>query len=197
MTIKEEKILIRKCIAGNSKAQKKLYDTFAYDMFKVCRSYALDYDTANDYLQEGFMKVFQNLHKYEATGNLGGWMRRLMINNCVDAIRKDFWSKHKVSFEEYLTHDEFVTENTSMKSVNTDSFFEVLNELPPGYKMVLNLYYIEEYKHTEIAETLGISVGTSKSQLHKAKSYLKDILLRNMTLEEIEIYVGQLAKEVV
>jgi len=81
LTRTEEKILIKRCIKGKADAHKRLYDLYARDMFIVCRSYAPDYDSANDFLQEGFLKVFQNLHQYESSGSLGGWMRRIMVNN--------------------------------------------------------------------------------------------------------------------
>lgn len=167
-------------------------------MFKICRLYAPDYDTANDFLQEGFIKIFNNLHKYKPTGSLGGWMRQVIVNNSIDLLRRDHWSNRHEQFEDWhVKHMEIVYENAFEKELNSNSFFMFLDQLPLGYKTVLNLFYIEDYTHKEIAEKLGITEGTSKSQVSKAKAYLKSILLDSLTFEEIKDYVGGLAKEVV
>jgi RNA polymerase sigma-70 factor (ECF subfamily) len=194
----EQKQLLRKCISGKREAHKKLYDTFAEDMFKVCCMYAPDADTANDFLQEGFLKVFQNLHKYKPSGSLGGWIRRVMVHNCIDLIRRDHWTRVMIPFEDSpaITEPSFV-ENDFERNLNSRSFFDIVRELPLGYRTVLNLFYMEEYTHKEIAQKLEITEGTSKSQLAKAKNYLRQKVLKSLTTEEIEFYVGRLVKEVV
>ena len=198
MTKLEQRQLIRRCISGKRDAHKKLYDTFAEDMFKVCCMYAPDADKANDFLQEGFLKVFQNLHKYKPSGSLGGWIRRVIVHSCIDLIRRDHWSKVTISFEDSISIIEpSITESDFEKDLNSQSFFDIVRELPLGYRTVLNLFYMEEYTHKEIAEKLGVKEGTSKSQLAKAKSHLKKQVLKSLTLEEIEFYVGRLVKEVV
>ncbi len=167
-------------------------------MFRVCRAYAPNYDVANDFLQEGFLKVFQNLHKYDKKRSLGGWMRRVMINNSIDMLRRDHWDKIVVTLsEEYDQGRPVRMENDFERRLNSSSFFEVLDKLPLGYKTILNLHYLEGLTHKDIADKLGITEGSSKSQLSKAKKYLKGTLLKEMSINEIEEYVGQLAKEVV
>ena len=198
MTGSQEKKLVRNCIAGKKDAFKKLYDHFSEDMYKVCLMYAPDADCANDFLQEGFMKVFQNLHKYRTPGSLGGWMRRVIVNNCIDLIRRDHWPKNMASIDHFTSNEEYtVLENEFERELNSESFFDILQHLPIGYRTILNLYYLEEYKHKEISEQMGISVGTSKSQLWKAKNYLKKTLQDSLSAEELEFYVGKLDKKVV
>ena len=197
MNSKEDKILIKGCILGEPLAQRQLYDRYANEMFKICRSYAPDYDTAHDFLQEGFIKVFEKIHSYSFKGRIGGWIRRVMIYNCIDMIRKDHYNKHKVSLDFSYSHNEPTIEDSGQLQINTDSFFKILEDLPVGYRTVLNLYYCENYTHKEIANTLSITEGTSKSQLYKAKNYLEKILIRQMSHKEIEFYVGRLVKKMV
>lgn len=194
----EEKKLIRNCLAGKKRAFKTLYDMYSNDMYKVCLMYAPDTDCANDFLQEGFMKVFQNLHKYKAPGSLGGWMRRVIVNNCIDMLRKDHWPRNMSSLENFSSEEQpTFTENQFETDLNSESFFQILSQLPIGYRTILNLYYIEGYKHREISEQLEITVGTSKSQLSKAKNYLKKTLQESLSEQELEFYVGSLDKKVV
>lgn len=198
MDSQEQKRLIKRCLSGKRDAQKELYERYSQSLFKVCCMYAPDDDSANDFLQEGFLKIFQNLHKYKPTGSLGGWMRRVMVNSCIDAIRRDHWTKLTVSFDENVREQTIeMDESQFEKDLNSSSFFDLIKELPIGYRTILNLYYLEEYTHADISEKLGIAVGTSKSQLSKAKRYLRELLLRSLTMEEIELYVGRLVKQVV
>jgi RNA polymerase sigma factor (sigma-70 family) len=189
--------MVKGCLRGNSSSQKKLYDHFSGDMFKVCLMYAKDYDQANDLLQEGFIRVFQNLHKYDSHGRLGGWIRRVIVNICIDHYRSDKWSRNRTGLE-YSTEiavelsDEFNPE----KIYERDDFLSIIKGLPDGYSTILNLYFLEDMRHGEIAEKLGISVGTSKSQLFKAKKYLKKLLVENFSQEQLKLYEG-FSREVV
>ena len=190
--------LVRRCLNGKKAAYQQLYELHENDMFKVCRMYAPDYDSANDFLQEGFMKVFQNLHKFEPSGSVGGWMRRVMVNNSIDMLRRDHWSKLTVYLEDgYEVLEEETIEIDLDNHFHAFSFFQFIERLPVGYRTIMNLYFLEELSHAEIAEKLGISVGTSKSQLSRAKRQLRATLLANFTVEELEDYVGKLAREVV
>lgn len=184
-------------MAGKSSAQKELYDLFSKDMFRVCLIYSCDYDTANDLLQEGFLKVFQNLHKYKDSGSLGGWIRAVITNNCIDHYRANKWDKKKLTIDEdYKMESLLVTFDEVESRFENADFLSIIKDLPEGYRVVLSLYFLEGYKHHEIAEKLGISEGTSKSQLFKAKKYLKKILLRTLPEEELKKY-GGLDKKVV
>lgn len=190
LTTTEEIRLVKACIKGKPEAQKKLYDIHANDLFKVCLMYASDHDMASDFLQEGFLKIFQNIHKYDRKGALGGWMRRVMVNTCIDAYRSDKWSKKRERFREGSEYEEIRVDFDPNKIYERDDFLSITSQLPEGYKVVMNLYFLEDFSHKDIAEKLGISEGTSKSQLAKGKKYLKEILLKTRSKEEIEVYGG-------
>jgi RNA polymerase sigma-70 factor (ECF subfamily) len=193
----EQGLMIKGCLMGISSAQKKLYDRYSGEMFKVCLMYAHDYDQASDLLQEGFLKVFQNLHKYESHGRLGGWIRRLVVNVCIDHYRSDKWVKNRQGLDELGDHKLEIADTFDPgKIYERDDFLRVIKGLPEGYSVILNLYFLEDMGHAEIAGKLGITVGTSKSQLFKAKRYLKKLLVNNLSKEEIEVYEGR-AKKVV
>jgi RNA polymerase sigma factor (sigma-70 family) len=193
----QERLLIRNCILGKPSSQKKLYDIYSDEMFKVCISYAADYDSANDLLQEGFLKVFQNIHKYKQVGSFGGWIRTVIVHTCIDEYRKDKWNRNKQELNANNNHaSKLFSINEVESKFEKDDFLKIINELPDGYKVVLNLYFLENYTHKEIAEKLGINEGTSKSQLFKAKRYLKELLINTLSEEELEQY-GGLAKNVV
>ncbi len=195
MTEREQKILLKDCRKGKPAAQKELYDLYASDMFKVCLMYSTDYDGANDLLQEGFLKVFQKVHlfKFKEQSSLGGWIRTVIVHNCVDHYRSDNWSKNKLELTEIETekaqhrHQEEQEEETIY---DRDEFLKIIALLPDGYALVLNLFYLEGYTHKEIASKLEITEGTSKSQLFKAKKYLRKLLLENLGDDEIDRYEG-------
>jgi len=154
---------------NNRHAQQKIYSKHAPKMLSICRQYVKDVQQAEDIMITAFMKVFTNLKNFEHKGSFEGWIRRIMVNECISFIRV----QKKVSFLE----DEFYVEDTFN---NIDSHFSVediqtlIDGLPDGYKMVFNLYAIEGFKHQEIAKMLGINEGTSKSQLSHARKMLKD-----------------------
>lgn len=183
--------LVSRCLKGDAPSQKALYDLFSDDMFKVCLMYAADYDAANDLLQEGFLKVFQKLNKYKPSGSLGGWVRTVITNTCIDQYRSNKWEKHKKLLDNDFEMDALlVSFNEVENRFKEADFLTIIKDLPEGYRMVLNLYFLEGYKHQEIAEKLSISIGTSKSQLFKAKKYLKEILEQKLSKEEISKYEG-------
>ena len=146
---------------------------FASKMFGVCLTYTKDKDLAQDILHDGFFKVFKKFDKYNSSWAVSAWIRRIIVNTAIDHFRK----ANKISsvdFQEspYLAgHFNDVSETSK-----TADLAEIINMLPQGAKTVFNLYTIEGYKHREIADMLAISVGTSKSQLFKAKSVLKELV---------------------
>lgn len=164
----EEKELINQASENNRHAQQRLYSTFSPKMLSVCRQYIKDLHQAEDIMITAFMKVFANLKKFEHKGSFEGWIRRIMINECISFIRV----QKKIKYIE----DESYFEETHS---NTDSQFNVediqflIDSLPDGYRMVFNLYAIEGFKHQEIAKMLGINEGTSKSQLSHARKMLQ------------------------
>lgn len=153
--------------------QQALYDRYAPKMYGVCLRYAKNNFDADDILQNGFVKVFQNLHKFRKEGSFEGWIRRIVINTCIEFYRKkvkryDITEVHENTIED---HDLNV-----LDTMAENDLLEIINGIAQGYKTIFNLYVVDGYSHKEIAEKLGISEGTSKSQLARAKGALKKLL---------------------
>ena len=161
------------CYDGNRKHQEALYNMFSSKMFGVCLTYTKDRALAQDILHDGFFKVFKKFEQYNASWSLNAWIRRIIVNTAIDHFRKTNRVSN-VDFQEsiYLAGSYDETSEISKSSDLSD----IINMLPKGAKTIFNLYTIEGYKHKEIAEMLNISVGTSKSQLTKAKSVLRKLV---------------------
>jgi len=174
----EEKELIELAVENNRHAQHKIYSKFSPKMLSVCRQYMKDLHQAEDIMITAFMKVFANLNKFKHEGSFEGWIRRIMINECISYIRVQ--KKVKFIEDENYFEESF---NNIESQFSVDDIQSLIDSLPDGYKMVFNLYAIEGYKHQEIAELLGISEGTSKSQLSHARKVLQDNInkLKNYT----------------
>ncbi|MGH2648039.1 MAG: RNA polymerase sigma factor [Ginsengibacter sp.] len=171
--IPSETDLINGCIDGNHKMQELLYKKFSSKMYGVCLRYSGNVDDATDLLQEGFIKVFKNLQKFRGDGSFEGWMRRIFVNTSIEHFRK------KVKLYNVTEVQENTIEETDLNILDTLAAKDIIllvNELSPGYKTVFNMHVIEGYSHKEIADLLGISEGTSKSQLARAKGVLKKSL---------------------
>lgn len=174
--------LIKGCVRGSRKAQEGIYKRLYGTMMAVCMRYAKDPDQAHDTLQEGFMKVFANIGKYNFEGSFEGWVRRIMVNTAIDAFRKkrtDFLLLGEdQSIEDYKDVAEEEEEESEFE-FSASQVIEAMQELTPAYRTIFNLYLFENLTHVEIAERLGISVGTSKSNFAKAKRNLRNILLND------------------
>jgi RNA polymerase sigma-70 factor (ECF subfamily) len=174
----ELRSIIEGCLRNEHKSQYQLYQMFYSSMTSVCLRYCKDREEANDMVQEGFIKVFKNLTRYEFKGSFEGWMRRIFVNNAIDNIRRK--KKDHLLLGEDEKMDAFA--EFDRDPMNTEEeldpklVMEAIQKLTPAYKAVFSLYVIEEYSHKEIAEMLGISVGTSKSNLAKAKQNLRKFL---------------------
>lgn len=156
----------------NALAQKELFDQSSRKMLSVCRSYVTDFHHAEDCMLKGFVKVFRNIDSYKSEGSFEGWVRRIMVNECLDFIKLR---------KSMVYVDEFESEQEEGDWEENDWGFdaqEVLDQLPDSYRMVFNLFVLEEYSHKEIAELLSISESNSKSQLLRAKNKLKEIVLQ-------------------
>ena len=164
----EEKELIKLAVESNRHAQHQIYSKFSPRMLSVCRQYIKDLHQAEDVMIIAFMKVFTNLKKFKHEGSFEGWIRRIMINECISYIRV----QKKVMFieDENYFEESF---NTIESQFSVEDLQFLIDRLPDGYKMVFNLYAIEGYKHQEIATLLGINEGTSKSQLSHARKMLQ------------------------
>lgn len=152
-----------------------LYDRYSRLLFGVCMRYASDRAEAEDILQESFLKIYFSIRDYSGTGSFTGWMRKIVVNTAITHYHRNLKHKHYVEIEDYVSVETGVS-SFEEDFFTSDELFKVLNELPPGYRMVFNLYAIEGYKHKEIAEMLGIDINTSKSQYSRAKAALREKL---------------------
>ena len=166
--------IIAASIKGDEQAQRYLYEKFKVARFGICLRYARDRSEAEDILQEGFIKIFKDLKQYNGKGSLGGWMRRVMVNAALQYLRK--WKREflHVNVEENQANLEAPA--IVYSKLGADELTLLIQRLPLGYRTIFNLYVVEGYPHKEIAEKLGISENTSKTQLRKAKAALRAML---------------------
>ena len=167
--------LIQECLKGNRLAQKTLYETYSKTMYGVCLRYSSNADEAKDILQDGFVKVFTKMEQFSFAGSFEGWMKRIFVNTALEFYRvnKIHMYHSDVDAAYNQAHNDFTVERMSQKEI-----LLAMNNLPPGYRAVLNLFIVEGYGHAEIGEMLGISEGTSKSQLSRARVQLQEALER-------------------
>lgn len=173
-TIFTEDELINGCIVGDREAQKMLYHRYAPKMFSVCLRYAKDYHSAEDVLQEGFIKVFKYISKFRREGSFEGWMRRIFINTSIEHLRKAVTLYPIVDSEDKPID---IIDESLFDDLDHQDLLNMIQSLSPGYRTVFNLYVIEGYSHQEIANLLDINEGTSKSQLARARTLLQKKIL--------------------
>jgi RNA polymerase sigma-70 factor (ECF subfamily) len=164
----EETKIIKLAVENNRQAQQQIYSRFSPKMLSVCRQYVKDIQLAEDVMITAFMKVFTNLKNFEHKGSFEGWIRRIMVNECISYLRVQ--KKVKFAEDEFFVEESF---NEIDSQFTVEQIQYLIDALPDGYKMVFNLYAIEGYKHNEIAKMLGINEGTSKSQLSHARKMLQ------------------------
>lgn len=173
----DDATLIIECVNGNPRAQRLLFDKFARKMFSVCLRYAKNEEQAEDVLQDGFVKVFGKLKDFKSEGSLEGWIRRIMVNTALDQIRKNNKQLGDTNIDDVgykIENNDFIVEN-----MMADDLMKMVQAMPDGYKVVFNMFAIEGYSHSEIADTIGISENTSKSQYSRARAYLRERLEKN------------------
>ena len=168
--LEDLKEIIESCVAGNERAQAKLYELFAPKMFGVCLRYATDSAEAEDNLQEGFIKVFKYIEKFRHEGSFEGWMRRIMVNVSLEKYRKQHYMYPVEDIEIYEGN---VFANDILAEISVQELIALIQELPPRYRMVFNLYVMEGMSHREIGKEMNISEGTSKSNLARARDILQ------------------------
>ena len=172
-----EEQLIEQCRKGKQAAQEELYDRFSAAMLSVCTRYSGNRTEAEDLLQEGFIKIFKNIYDFKAKneGSLAAWIKRIMVNTALSFLR----DKKRFSFIEDIDkvpikdQEDISFDENEIVTPSSQELMKMISELPDGYKLVFNLYVIEDYGHKEIASMLGITEGTSKSQLSKARAFLQ------------------------
>ena len=155
---------------GESRAHKVLYERFSGKMLAVCIRYCANRDDAEEVMLDGFMRVFEKIHQFREDGSFEGWIRRVMVTESLMFLRKNKQWRQEIPIEEIQVEPDYAWADTSL---NENDLLRVINQLPDGYRTVFNLYAIEGYSHAEIADTLGISEGTSKSQLSRARLLLQ------------------------
>ncbi len=171
--------IIQGCLHNKQASQEALFKFFFSKMLTVCLRYTSDRDTAQELLQDAFIKVFDKLKKYENTGSFEGWVKRIVVNTCIDYYRKAkrdplFLSEEAVIKDTGESFEDFDQED--IQELNTSIIMKEIANLSPAYRTVFNLFVIENYSHKEIAEMLGVTEGTSKSNLAKAKMNLQKAL---------------------
>ena len=169
--MEELQSLIQQCIKGDRHSQNELYKMFSQKMFIICLRYSPNRQEAEDNLQEGFIKTFEFLSQYKFNGSFEGWMRKIMVNCCLQKYRAKK-NLHAVVDIETTSLHEIGTEDI-ISQIGTKELMRMVQKLLNGYRMVFNLYVFEGMKHREIAQELGISEGTSKSNLFDARTILQ------------------------
>lgn len=170
----DDKTLINECLKGNSVAQKKLFDKYAPKMMYVCLRYCREQEDAEDALQEAFIKMFASLERYQFEGSFEGWLRRIVVNCCLDFLRRVKKLQADVSVDDYAY--KIATPSLASDQIQAEDLLKLIHALPKGYQTVFNLFAIEGYSHKEIADLLGITEETSKSQYFRARAFLRNSL---------------------
>lgn len=172
--------MVKACLRGKRRAQEELYQRFSVMVFRTCLRYSIDEDEANDLLQETFIKAFSKLNHFKGEGALGGWLRRVAVNICLEKIRKkNAVRKLEIVYEE--EDAQFSGSDEIFHNMDLEVLLAKIQALPVGFRTVFNLYAVDGYTHVQIAQELNISEGTSKSQYSRAR-----VLLMKMIREEEE-----------
>ncbi len=176
-----EEAIIKGCLLNNTVAQKELYTKYSPKMLAVCYRFAHNREDAEDMLQEGFIKVFSQIHTFRNQGAFEGWVRRIIVHTCINNLKKNKKFNDSVDLIHATTIQ--VREESVPSIVQAKQVVECIRILPLGYRTVLNLYAIEGYSHREIGEMLDIEESTSRSQFTRAKQMLEDILVKRKILQ--------------
>ncbi|GAB1308317.1 RNA polymerase sigma factor [Urechidicola sp. KH5] len=161
--------LIKKCAENNRDAQAEIYQLFASKLFALCLKYSKNYQEAQDNLQDGFVTAFQKIHLYKNKGSFEGWLKRIIINTALQKYR----NKPMLSLVHEVQQAPEIAINFEENEWSIDELLCLIQDLPERYRLVFNLYVLDGYTHKEIAEILTISIGTSKSNLSRARDILK------------------------
>ncbi|RMD68877.1 MAG: RNA polymerase sigma factor [Bacteroidetes bacterium] len=174
--------LIEACKTGDRKAQRQLFERYKDKMFALCLRYAPSRPDAEDMLQEGFVKVFRDLPAYRGEGSLEGWIRKIMTRTAIDWLKRNRRQQMRMEdVDDHLWHLADSAGEVDEAGPPARTLIRLMQQLPDGFRAVLNLHVIEGYSHPEIADILGISVGTSKSQLSRAKAALRQMWEKSLT----------------
>jgi len=173
----EERELIEKCKNGNRAAQCGLYGKYSAMLFGICLRYSRNRETAEDILQETFLKIFSSIQNYEGTGSFEGWMRRIAVNTAITCYHQNLKHHNMEDVDDYAQTIASQEPNFDSLEFTHEELLNVVNSLPDGYRMVFNMFAVEGFKHREIAEMLGIDINTSKTQFMRARN----LVMRRLT----------------
>ena len=162
--------IIKGCISGKNEFQEKLYKLYSRKLFGVCLHYSKDYTEAEDILQEGFIKIFTNISKYKHKGSFEGWMRKIMVNTALENYRKQ---KLLYPVSDVYEYADKIDYDDIINNITAKDLLKLIQELSPKYRTVFSLYAIDGYSHKEISKMTGTSIGTSKSNLSRARVILQ------------------------
>jgi len=177
-----EEAIFQGCLKNQAAAQKELYNRYSPKMLAVCYRFAHKREDAEDMLQEGFIKVFSQIHTFQNKGAFEGWIRRIMVHTCINNLKKN--KRFNDSVDIAYANSVQVREESVPSIVQAKQVVECIRMLPMGYRTVLNLYAIEGYSHKEIAEMLDIEESTSRSQYTRSKQMLEEILIRKKIIQK-------------
>lgn len=177
-----EEAILQGCLQKDTAAQRELYNRYSPKMLAVCYRFAHNREDAEDMLQEGFIKVFSQIHTFRNQGVFEGWVRRIIVHTCINVLKKN--KKFNESVDLIYANSLQVREETIPSVVQAKQVVECIRMLPIGYRTVLNLYAIEGYSHKEIAMMLDIEESTSRSQYTRAKQMLEDVLVRKKIIQK-------------
>jgi len=165
-----EEEIVKGCLRGDAGSQKALYEQHAGRMMSLCLRYMGSRQEAEDVFQEGFVRVFEKLHQFSGTGNLGGWIRMVIVNTALVQLRKN----RKMNYDDSLEANEQSNAGDPevLSAISHAELMALIGSMPSGYRTVFNLFAVEGYGHKEISEMLGISENTSKTQFLKARNFL-------------------------
>ena len=168
------------CAKGDRKFQQLLYNMLSAKMFAVCLRYANEYNSAQDLLQEGFVKVYKNIEKFRGEGSFEGWVRRIFVNTAIEHYRKkvNLYALHDTDAKSYESYN-----GNALEVLKQEDIMKMIQKLSHGYRTVFNLYVVEGFSHKEIGEMMGISEGTSKSQLARARYLLQKMITESSVVE--------------
>jgi RNA polymerase sigma factor (sigma-70 family) len=175
-----EEAILKGCVRNEAAAQRELYNQYSPKMLAVCYRFAHNREDAEDMLQEGFIKVFTQIHSFENRGSFEGWIRRIVVHTCINILKKN--KKFNESVDLIHATSLQVREDSVPAVIQAKQVVECIRMLPIGYRTVLNLYAVEGYSHREIANMLDIEESTSRSQYTRAKVMLEDILVKKKIL---------------
>lgn len=176
-----EEAILKGCLNNEAIAQRELYQSYSPKMLAVCYRYAHNREDAEDMLQEGFIKVFTQMHSFEKRGSFEGWIRRIIVHTCINILKRN--KKFNESVDIIHASSIQIREDSVPALIQVKQIVECIRSLPIGYRTVLNLYAIEGYSHREIAQMLDIEESTSRSQFTRAKAMLEDLLIQKKILQ--------------